>query len=135
MVFANQPDPVDSRREAIVGVIDSQVQAKLGSRGKHSIGLVGPLRDEVINQNPRIGAGSVEDDRFEILDRASGVDAGHDALAGRFFIACGAVDLSGKIETLDPLGFEGMPQLGGIDGIVLDRIARADHLGLVETWD
>ena len=42
-----------------------------------------------------------------------GVDAGHDALAGGFFVAAGAVDLPGEIEAGDLLGLERAVEFGG----------------------
>ena len=39
------------RREAAVGVVDAQVEAVLGARGEHAIGLVGALGDQVVDED------------------------------------------------------------------------------------
>ncbi len=64
-----------------------------------------------------------------------GVDAGHDALAGGLLVAAGAVDLAGEEEAGDGLDLEGAVELGGVDGVVLDGVAGAEHLGVLEAGD
>ena len=60
------------------------------------------------------------------------VDAGHDALAGGFFVAGGAVDLSGEEEAGDFLGLERAMKFGRIDRIVFDGVAGTHHFGVFE---
>ncbi len=86
------------RSEAAVGVVDAQVQAELGARGEHAVGLVGALRNEVVDEDAGVAFGAVHGERRLALEPERGVDAGHDALAGGFFISTGAVDLAGEIE-------------------------------------
>ena len=57
------------------------------------------------------------------------------SLARGFFVAAGAVDLSGEIEARDLLGLEGALQFGWVDGVVLDGVAGAQHLGVFEAGD
>ena len=48
------------RGEAGVGVVDAEVQAELGARGEHAVGLVGALGDEVVDEDAGVGFGAVE---------------------------------------------------------------------------
>src|SRR5262245_57564934 len=117
------------RSESLVGVVNAQMQPELGARGEHAIGLVGSLADEVVNQNRGVSFGAVENQRRLALDLEPGIDAGHQSLAGGFFITRRAVDLSGKKQALDLLGLERPLELSGIDAVVLDGVARTQHLG------
>ena len=58
-----------------------------------------------------------------------GVDARHHSLAGGFFVAGRSVDLAGQKEAGDLLRFEGALEFGGIDRVVLDGVAGAQHFG------
>ena len=60
---------------------------------------------------------------------------GHQSLARSLFIAAGAVDLTGEIQPRNLLGLQRALQLGGIDGVVLDGVARAQHLGVLQAGD
>src|SRR6185437_14332537 len=46
------------RGETDVGVIDAQVQAELRTRGEHAIGLIGSLRDQVVDEDAGVGLGA-----------------------------------------------------------------------------
>ena len=41
--IGDEADAASVRRESAVGVVDAQVQAELGARGEHPVGLVGAL--------------------------------------------------------------------------------------------
>ena len=58
------------------------------------------------------------------------IDAGNDALSGCFLVTCGAVHLSGKEEILYFLCFQRVFQLGRVEVIIFDGIARPvdDHI-------
>ena len=68
-----------------------------------------------------------------ILERR--IDAGHEALAGRLFVSAGPVDLAGQIQARDLLVFERAFQLRGVDGVVFNGVAGAEHLGRFEAGD
>ena len=90
------------RGEAAVRVVDAQVQAELGARGEHAVGLVGALGDEVVDEDAGVGLGAVERERRFAASRCQrGVDAGHQALAGGLLVAAGAVDLAGEVEAVE----------------------------------
>src|SRR6202021_747674 len=61
------------------------------------------------------------------------VDARHQALAGRLLIPRGAVDLSRKIQAADLLDRQAAIEFRGIDGVVLNRIPRSQHLRIFQT--
>ncbi len=46
--------------EAGVGVVDAEVEAELGARGEHAVGLVGAFADEVVDEDAGVGFGAVE---------------------------------------------------------------------------
>ena len=64
-----------------------------------------------------------------------GIDAGHDALAGGFFIPAGSVDLASKVEAFHALHAQAAIELGGVDRVVFDGISGAQHLGIFEAGD
>ena len=41
------------------------------------------------------------------------IDTGHQSLSGCFFVTGGSIDLSGKIEVFNQLGFKGILELQG----------------------
>ena len=61
-------------------------------------------------------------------DAPRGVDARHQPLRRRFFVAGRAVDLPGEEQPGDPMRLERRLQLGRLDEVVLDRISRPEHL-------
>src|SRR5215469_11912674 len=97
----DQSNPATVWREATIGVIDAQMQAKLGPRGEHPIRFVCSLADEVIDEDGGVGFGAIENQRRLALYFQCRIDAGHDPLACSFFIAAGAIDLSGEIKSVD----------------------------------
>src|SRR6266849_10852124 len=86
-LIADQSHAPAMRREALVGVINAQMQAKLGARGKHAVRLVGSLADQVVNQDGGVSLGAVENQRRLALRLQRGVDARHQPLARGFLIA------------------------------------------------
>ena len=59
----DQPEPASMRSQALVGVVDAQVQAELRARGEHAVRLVGALGDQVVDQDAGVGLGAVERER------------------------------------------------------------------------
>jgi hypothetical protein len=50
-------------RQPAIGIVNAEMQAKLGSGGKHAVGLVGAFGNQVINQDRGIGFGAVKRQR------------------------------------------------------------------------
>ena len=66
---------------------------------------------------------------------AGGVDAGHEALGGGFLVAGGAIDLACQEQAAGGADFQGAAELAGVDEVVLDGVARAQHFGGLEARD
>ena len=130
-----QPDGMAKRSEALVGIVLPEEDAVFGTRGEHTVGLVDTLGDEVVNQHTDIRLRTREDKRRLALELQRGIDASHKALAGGLFVAGGAIDLAGKVETFNTLGLKGVGELGGREVVVLDGIAGLKDTGLGEAVD
>ena len=63
----------------------------------------------------------------------SRIGTGDQALCTGFLVTGGAVDLPGKIKSLDKTGFQRRAQVARIEIVVFDGIARAGNLRLLET--
>lgn len=63
------------------------------------------------------------------------VDTCYQALAARFFVTGGAVNLSGKKQAWNQLGFQSGFELNRIKVIVLYSIARTENMDLFKTGD
>ena len=120
------------RGEPAVGVVDAQVQAEFGAAGEHTIGLVRALGNQVIDQDRGVGFRAVQNQWRLLFYLQCGVDAGHQALACSFFVAGGAVDLATKEQARDLAGFERAFEFRGIDGVVLNGVTGAQHLGILK---
>src|SRR5215469_18805790 len=112
-------------REAAIGIIDAQVQPELGTRREHAIRLVRSLADKVVDEDGCVGLGAIENQRRLTLYLERGIDTRHDALACGLFVAAGAVDLAGKVEARNLLGFERALELSRVNGVILDRVTGA----------
>ncbi len=78
----------------------------LGPRREHAIRLIDALGHQVVDQHADVGLAAIEDQRRLALDLEGRVDAGHQPLGGRFFVAGRAVDLAGEIQARDLLRFQ-----------------------------
>src|SRR5207249_4977001 len=91
--------------ETFVGVVVAEVETVLGSAGEHAIGFGGGFGDEVVDHDADVGLVAAQ---AKIRETASGelrgVDSGDQTLGGGFFVAAGAVDLTGEEEALDFFG-------------------------------
>ena len=113
-------------------VVLSQKKAMLGPGGEHSIRLMGAFGDKVIDHNADIGFMPLEDQGVFVEEAQGGVHSSHKSLRGSFFISGGPIDLSGKIEAFDLLGFQGVEELGGIKEIIFDGIGGGEKLGFFQ---
>src|ERR1700758_4384405 len=94
------------RRKSLVGIIDAQVQTKLGARSEHAIRFVRAFGNKIVDKNCSVPFGTIEDERRLVLYFEPGVDSRHQSLAGGFFIARRAIDLSREKQARDLLGFK-----------------------------
>src|SRR6266850_686855 len=85
--------------EAAVSVVDPQMEAELGARREHAVGLVRALGNEVIDQDRGVCLGAVEDEWRLALHLQGAVDSSHDSLTRGLFVAGRSVDLAGEEES------------------------------------
>ena len=71
-------------------------------------------------------------DRVAARQLAGRVHAGDQALAAGLLVARSAVDLAGQVQARDGLHLQRVVQFARVDRIVLDGVAGADHLGVLE---
>ena len=128
VLVADRPGGAGQGRQPAVGVVNAQVEAEFGPRREHSVGFVGPLGDQVVDQDADIGVCAAEHERVAAAHGAGGVDAGQQSLAGGLLVPRRAVNLAGQVQARNSLGFQAGAQLGGIHRVVLDRVAGPNHL-------
>ena len=121
--------------EPAVGVVVSEQEAVFCAGGEHAIGFIDTFGDEIVNQDSEVGLAAVKNKVRAILQFAGGIDAGDESLPGGFFVAGGAVDLSGEIESFDSASFERGVQLGGGSEVIFNRVAVAHDLSIFAAWD
>ena len=81
-----------------------KVQPELRPRREHPVRLVGPLGDQVIDQDPRIALGAAETTSgSKPSDLARRIESRHQPLAGGLLIPRGAIDLPRQEQTLESL--------------------------------
>ena len=125
---ARQSDLLGDRRQTVICIVDPQVQPVFGPGGEHPVRLVRALRDEIVDHDPDVALRSRNDDRRSAQNGLRRIDPGDQSLASRLFVSRRSVDLSGKEESRQLFHLQPMIELAGIDGVVFDRIAWADHL-------
>ena len=64
-----------------------------------------------------------------------GINPGHNALCGRFFIAGRPVHLPGQIEIFHAAGLEGRVQQGRVKEIIFHGVGRAENTDLLQPLD
>ena len=130
-----EADFVSELGEAPVGAVVAEEQAVFGAGGVEAVGLGEFTGDEVVDHHADVGLGAAEFDRVLAERPAGGVDAGHEALRGGLLVAGGAVDLAGEEEAAGGADFEGAAELAGLDEVVFDGVAGAEHFGGLEARD
>jgi len=93
--------------EPEIGVIFPQQKTILRPRGEHTIGLVGPLGNKIVNQHPRIRFRSLEDKWGFPADLQYSINPGHETLGSSLFVTRGAIYLPGMKESAYQFGFLG----------------------------
>ena len=93
------------------------------------------MGDQVIHQHAQIGLVATRAPAVQPAHLACGVEAGQQALRGGFFIAGGAVDLAGEEQAVDQLGFQRGLQPARVEEVVLDRVAGAGDVRVLEAAD
>jgi len=94
-MIVNQSDAAAMRGEASVGIVNTQVQAELSTRGEHPVWFVRAFRNEIVDQDGRVTLSSIKNERRLVFHFQRCVDSRHQPLACGFFVARSPVDLSG----------------------------------------
>src|SRR5882724_953956 len=110
-------------------------QPVLRAAGEHPIGLVGPLRHEVVDQDADVTLVTLDHQGSGPPHTIYGIYAGNQPLSSRFLVAGRAVDLAGEKKASHPLRLQRWKKLRGWRKIVFHGICRTDDLCLFEPWD
>ena len=121
--FTHQADFVAVFGQAHIGVVFPELQAVFGAAGEHAVGFVHAFGDEVVHQYAEIGLFAAQQERVLFADVLHGICACEQALCGGFFVAGGAVDLSGEEEALDGFGFKAGFEVARVEVVVFDGVA------------
>src|SRR5208282_3813916 len=90
---------------------------------------------KVVDEHSNIGFRAAQDQRSRLTELERRVCPGDQALRGGFLVAGGPIDLSGKIEALDPLRLERGEELDRRAIIIFDSVAGAHDFRALEPGD
>ena len=119
-------------RQPAVGVVTPQDQAVFAAAGEHPVGLAQVFAHQIVDHRADVAALAGEMRRLLAADQPGGVDAGNQALGGGFLIARGAIELASAEQAAHALGFQGWLELGGGQVVVINRVRRPQHHGLLQ---
>src|SRR5262245_15719206 len=111
------------------------MKAELGPGREHTVRFVRALADQIPDQDSSVALSSSDHDGIASANSGRGIQAGDQSLAPSFLVAGRAVDLAGKEQSVDGLDLQAVVQFPRIDCIVLNRVARANHLRGLKAWD
>ena len=131
----DQTDPVSDLGQPPVCVVLSVEQAVFAARGHDAVGLLGPLRHQIVDQRSDVAVRAPQDHRRLALELQGCVHARHEALHRRFLIARGPVELARAVEPGDFFALQRGQKLGGVHAVIFDGIGRAHHLGVLQPGD
>ena len=130
-----QPDTGANANQPLICIVLPQNQAVLTARSHHAVRLLGTAGHEIIDQRANIPIGAIQNHRRFSLELERGIDAGDQTLCTRFFIAGGAVKLTGAVQTVNLLGFQRRTQLQRVNAVVLNGIRRTHDLRMLQALD
>src|SRR5437016_12325950 len=96
----------------------------LRARREHPVRLEAAFGDQVVDENSDVRLIASELEAFAIQHTMRGVDARDKPLCRGFLVARRPVDLSSEEQSLDALGLEPARELGRLNEVVLDGVAR-----------
>jgi sporulation protein YlmC with PRC-barrel domain len=121
--------------EPVIGVVFTQPQSILRTTGEHPVRFVGSQVDQIVHQDPDVGLVPARPPGGLARHLARRIDTRQQPLRGRLLVAGGPVDLAGKEQTFKGPGLQRVLQIAGIEIVVLDGIAGAGDVGLLEAGD
>ena len=127
-----QPSAIPLRRQALIGVVGSERQPKLGARGEHAIGLGDAMGRQIVDHHAEVRLGAVERRERLAAGLARGVDPRNDPLRPRLLIAGRAVDLAGQEQAAEAARFQRRIEPARVDVVVFDRVAGTEDARMLE---
>ena len=118
--------------QAGIGVVLPQLQAEFRPAGEHAVGLTHALADQVIHQHAQIGLVTPQRQWGAALGLQCSIGAGIQALRCRLFIPGGAVNLAGKKQPGNLLGFKTGFQRAWVKEVVLNGVTRPQDVGVLQ---
>ena len=119
--------------QAQVGIVFTQQQTMLGARSEHAVGLGSAQSNQIIDQNTEIRLIAPRTPGRLTLNSQGRIQTGEQPLGGRLFIAGGAVDLAGEVQTFDRARLQRGMQVARIEEIVFDGITGAGDVRTLES--
>ena len=120
--------------QTLIGIVLTQKQAMLSATGEHAIRLFGTVRDQIINQHPKVRFMTHWRPRRFIHRLACSVQSSQQALRRSLFVACRTVNLSSKKQPINGLGFQSRLEILRIKIIILDGISWARDMRVFKTF-
>ena len=131
----HQPDFTACGGKTHIRIIFAQQQAVFGPAGKHAVRFFGPHGRQIVNQYAHVGLIATQDERIFLLYLQGRVGTGYETLGTGFFVTGRTVNLAGKEQTINILGFEGLFQVAGIEEVILNGITRANNMRVFKAFD
>ncbi len=128
----DEPETEADLGEPLVGVVGAQQQPMLRGGGEHAVGLAVLPRDEVVHQHADVGLVAPQHQRLPSQQLLRGIDTGDQTLRRGLLVTRRAADLAGEEEPRHALHLERAVELVRQHEVVLDGVARAQHLGALE---
>src|SRR5262249_39106996 len=105
---ADEPQTEPLGSQALVRIVMSKLQPILSPTGKHAVGFLCPLGNQIINKDADVSLVSAQDELPSVLNSQSRVRAGNEALSSGLLVPRSAVDLSREIKVTNPLCLKGV---------------------------
>src|SRR6185312_3676963 len=114
------------------GIIGSERKSVFGPSGHHPVRLADALQRQVVDHHSDIRCAPLEANLLEIERVGRRIQSSRQALGGRFFISCRAIDLTAEKQTGQLTHLETLVQMPWIDEFILDRVARLNDLRMLK---
>ena len=109
-----------------------QGQPVFAAAGHDAVRFIRALGDQVVDEDADIGFRTGQDERILPLYLQGRVDAGHEALGSRFFVAAGAVGLACREEAGNLLRFQPWCELCRVQAVVFDGVTRTHDFDIFQ---
>ena len=134
-LFGNEADLIAPLRQTLVGVVLTQQKAVFAAGSHNTVGLIGTLGHQVINQSSDVALTAGENKITFTPQLTGGVDASNKTLHGSLLITGGTVELAGTVKAGDLLGLQCGVKGKRIDAVVFDGVGRTGHHSPAQAGD